>query len=82
MSYTTIQISKETYDVLHRLQTDLKKILRKKSISMDVLIRLILFVKMDASDILIELERLIEGSEHERSKKAGILMGKKERMSY
>ena len=48
---------------------------------MDVLIRLILFVKMNASDVLIELERLIEGSEHKRSKKAGILMSEKERSS-
>ena len=60
MSYTTIQISKETYELLHRLQKDLKKIMRKKSISMDVLIRLLIFIKMDASDLLIELEKLLE----------------------
>ena len=60
MSYTTIQISKETYGLLHRLQKDLKKIMRKKSISMDMLIRLLIFIKMDASDLLIELEKLLE----------------------
>ena len=60
MSYTTIQISKETYELLYRLQNDLKKITRKKSISMDMLIRLLLFIKMDASDVLIEIEKLLE----------------------
>ena len=60
MSYTTIQISKETYELLHRLQNDLKKIMRKKSISMDMLIKLLVFIKMDASDVLIELEKLLE----------------------
>ena len=59
MSYTTIQISIETYELLHRLQKDLKKILRKKSVSMDMLIRLLIFIKMDASDILIEIEKLL-----------------------
>jgi len=60
MSYTTIQISKETYELLHRLQEDLKKILRKKNISMDVLIKLLIFIKIDASDLLIEIEKLLE----------------------
>jgi len=60
MSYTTIQISKETYELLHRLQNDFKKILRKKNISMDVLIKLLIFTKMDAEDLLIEIEKLLE----------------------
>ena len=59
MSYTTIQISKETYELLHRLQNDLKKILRKKSVSMDMLIKLLIFIKTDASDLLIEIEKLL-----------------------
>ena len=81
MSYTTIQVSKETYDILHRLQRALKKILRKKSISMDVLIRTLIFIKWDLNGLLIEIENFLEGSEHERSQKAGILMSEEERQS-
>ena len=63
MSYTTIQVSKETDVILHRLQKDLKKILRKKSISMDMLIKLLIYIKIDASDILIEIEKLLPTKE-------------------
>ena len=60
MSYKTIQISTETYDFLCRLQKALKKILKKKSISMDMLIKLLIVMKMNASDVLIEIESLLE----------------------
>ena len=60
MSYKNIQISTETYDLLCRFQTLLKKILKKRSISMDMLIKVLLFIKIDASDLLIEIERQIE----------------------
>ena len=57
---TTIQISIETYDLLYRLQTDLKKIMKKKSISMDMIIKLLIYMKIDASDVLIEMEKLLK----------------------
>ena len=60
MSYKTIQVSTETYDFLCRLQKALKKILKKKSISMDMLIKLLIVMKMNASDVLIEIESLLE----------------------
>ena len=60
MSYKNIQISTETYDLLCRFQTDLKKILKKRSISMDMLIRLLIYMKIDASDVLIEMEKLLK----------------------
>ena len=60
MSYKNIQISTETYDLLCRFQTDLKKILKKRSISMDMLIKLLIYMKIDASDVLIEMEKLLK----------------------
>ena len=60
MSYKNIQISTETYDLLCRFQTLLKKIMKKRSISMDMLIKVLLSIKIDASDLLIEIERQIQ----------------------
>lgn len=63
MSYKNIQISTETYDLLCRFQTDLKKILKKRSISMDMLIKLLIYMKIDASDVLIEMEKFLEDAQ-------------------
>jgi len=60
MDYTTIQVSKETYEILYRLQTDLKKILRKKSVSFDVLIKALILAKWDLNDLFIEIEKILE----------------------
>ena len=59
MSYKNIQISTETYDVLCSFQTLLKKIMKKKKISMDMIIKVLLSIKIDASDLLIEIEKQI-----------------------
>ena len=66
MSYTTIQISKETYELLHRLQNDLKKIMRKKSISMDLILKLLIYLKIDVADLLAELDGFLKCMEKEK----------------
>jgi hypothetical protein len=39
-SYTTIQVTIETYDKLHSVQQQLGKVLRKKTVSFDVMFKL------------------------------------------
>ncbi len=60
-NYKTIEISTEAYDRLRSLQQSLEKILRKKQVGFDQVIKVILAVTT-LEDTLINMQ--LEGAQH------------------